>query len=683
MTTTEHLLYTVVVTNNGPEDATNVTLVDTIPATVSPVSTTPSTPTCIHSGVTVTCGLGGLTSGASTTVLLLVQAPATAGLITNTATTSASEPDPDLSNNIATEITAVVTSTTPAFDCNKSLYIANEGNGGGGLTVVRADCNGNITTYATGFSGTSGLVIDQATGNMIVSDDFPGIHQVDTSGNVTPLATNFIFQNPNGLDLDGSGRLLVADSGDRILRVTLNPDGSAGLVETLASGFSIPQGVVDTSSGDVLFTDSDGYIYRITSTTPLPVVHPGTSQRLPVGQVAPGNQGSIKVDAAGNIYTSNFGGQIVRITPDGTTAKHVVDIPQAACPVGQSGGDEPGFRGLVFDPEGDLVATGYCLDNVYIFQKADIDNAWNTNTPISVLPTPFAQNPGGALDSPDLNGPFGIAFFDTLATSLGPSVDVSIAVNPKQVKVKQGDQYSYTLTVANDGAESTDDVTVHNPIPDGVSLVSATPTVGSCAEEIRVVKCNIGTLAPAATADVTVVLEPETESASIASTATVTADKNDFNQTNNAVSVTAEVVAADTGCSDPPVADAGGPYDVTLPASLALDSSGSSSPCQPEGIIVVTFDWDLFKDGTVDLHTGTTTAQFSGTFLATVTTSPATLVLVVTDSTGATSTATTTVTVHPQVVPIPSVSWIGLVVGAFLMGAAVLFVGRRRARTTA
>ena len=680
VTTTEQLLYTVVVTNNGPEDATGVTLVDILPATVSPVSSTPSTPTCNQSGATLTCGLGTLANGASTTVTILVTAPASTGLIINTATTTASEPDPDTSNNIATEITAVVTSTTPAFDCNKSLYIANEGNGGGGLTVVRVDCTGQITTYATGFSGTSGLVIDQVTGDMIVSDDFPGIHKVDTNGNVTPLATNFTFQNPNGLDLDGSGRLLVADSGDRILRVTLNPNGSAGVVETLATGFSIPQGVVETSGGDVLFSDSEGYIYRITSTTPLPVVYPGTSQRLPIGQVAPGNQGSIKLDAAGNIYTSDFGGKIVRISPDGTTAKHVVDIPQAACPVGQAGGDEPGFRGLVFDPEGDLVATGYCLDNVYIFQKSDIDNAWNTNTPISVLPAPFAQNPGGALDSPDLNGPFGIAFFDTLATSLGPSVDVSIGANPKQVKVRQGDQFSYTLTIANDVAEATDDVTVHNPIPAGVSLVSATPTVGSCGEEIGVVKCTIGTLAPAGTADVTVVLKPNTESASITSIATVTADKNDFNQTNNSVTVAVEVVAADPGCGNPPVADAGGPYDVTLPASLTLDASGSSSPCQPQGIIVVAFDWDLFKDGTVDLHTGTTTAQFSGAFLDNVTTSPATLVLIVTDSTGSTSTATTTVTVHPQPVAVPSVSGIGLAVAALLMGAAALFVGRRRSR---
>ena len=35
VTTTEQLLYTVVVTNNGPEDATGVTLVDILPATVS------------------------------------------------------------------------------------------------------------------------------------------------------------------------------------------------------------------------------------------------------------------------------------------------------------------------------------------------------------------------------------------------------------------------------------------------------------------------------------------------------------------------------------------------------------------------------------------------------------------------------------------------------------------------
>ena len=250
------------------------------------------------------------------------------------------------------------TPTAGEFDCSKSLYITNEGNGGGGRTIVRADCNGIITTYATGFNGPSGAVFDEATGNLIISDDYPGIHSVDAAGNITPVATNVVFANPNGLAVDALGRLLVADSGSRVLRITLNPDLSAATVENLAQGFAIPQGVVETPAGDVLFTDVDGYVYRITPSTPLPITAPATAQRLAVGQIVQGNQGSIKLDAAGNIYTSNFGWRIVRITPDGQTFKDVVSIPVSTCPTGQSGNTVPGFQGLVFDPEGDLAVTG-------------------------------------------------------------------------------------------------------------------------------------------------------------------------------------------------------------------------------------------------------------------------------------------------------------------------------------
>lgn len=96
--------------------------------------------------------------------------------------------------------------------------------------------------------------------------------------------------------------------------------------------------------------------------------NPAVAQRLPVGQVVSQNQGSIELDAAGNIYASNFGWRMVRITPDGATVKDVVNVPVVTCPAGQSGGVAPGFRGMVFDPKDDLVVTGYCLDNIYIFQ---------------------------------------------------------------------------------------------------------------------------------------------------------------------------------------------------------------------------------------------------------------------------------------------------------------------------
>ena len=301
-------------------------------------------------------------------------------------------------------------------DCNQSLYVANEGNGGGGETIMRADCNGNITNFAGGFTGTSGLVTDGTY--FYVTDDSPGMWRVDSTGAKIAIAVGASFTNPNGLAIDASGRFLIADAGSRLLRLTLNAGGDLVTDEVLATGFPIPQGVVETSGGDILFTDQDGYIYRITSSTSTPIAHPAVAQRQAVGQIVQGNQGSTKLDASGNIYTSNFSGRIVRVDPTGTDAREVVDISAVSCPAGQSGDDQPGFRGMTFSPDGDLVVTGYCLDNVYIFNQAAINTAYSTSTPITTLPTPFIANSSDALDGPYLNGPFGLAFYTSTVPTL-------------------------------------------------------------------------------------------------------------------------------------------------------------------------------------------------------------------------------------------------------------------------
>ena len=209
----------------------------------------------------------------------------------------------------------------------------------------------------------------------------------------------------------------MADAGADVRRLTLDSAGTVTGNDHLATGFSIPQGVVE-SGGNVLFSDSSGAIWQIQTTTSIPITHPATAQQLAVGAIVPGNQGSVAADSAGALYVSNFGGTIKRVDPTGATAATVVDIsPPTSCDASQSGGIAvPSFRGLAFSPNGDLVATGFCKDNIYIFPATDISNALSSGTPISTLPAPFAENPSGALDSPDFNGPFGLVFWTSDAT---------------------------------------------------------------------------------------------------------------------------------------------------------------------------------------------------------------------------------------------------------------------------
>ncbi|HEV8384392.1 MAG TPA: choice-of-anchor Q domain-containing protein, partial [Candidatus Acidoferrales bacterium] len=101
-----NITYTVVVTNNGPADATNVVLSDTLPAGATFVSATPTGPVCTVSGGIVTCNLGGMVNGGSATITIVVT-PTAAATLTNTASVTATEPDPTSGNNSATASTTV------------------------------------------------------------------------------------------------------------------------------------------------------------------------------------------------------------------------------------------------------------------------------------------------------------------------------------------------------------------------------------------------------------------------------------------------------------------------------------------------------------------------------------------------------------------------------------------------
>lgn len=101
-----NLTYTVNVTNDGPENATGVTLIDTLPASSTFVSATPSSGSCNEPGGIITCNLGALSVSSNTTITIVIT-PSAAGQITNSASVNANETDPDTSNNMAMVNTTV------------------------------------------------------------------------------------------------------------------------------------------------------------------------------------------------------------------------------------------------------------------------------------------------------------------------------------------------------------------------------------------------------------------------------------------------------------------------------------------------------------------------------------------------------------------------------------------------
>jgi uncharacterized repeat protein (TIGR01451 family)/CSLREA domain-containing protein len=109
------LTYTLTVTNNGPQDATGVTVTDALPDSLHFNSVNPSQGTCTRTtstnpqpkGGTVSCRVGNLANGAKASITIVATAT-TPGVLTNAAKVNGNESDPDSSNNSATATTTVI-----------------------------------------------------------------------------------------------------------------------------------------------------------------------------------------------------------------------------------------------------------------------------------------------------------------------------------------------------------------------------------------------------------------------------------------------------------------------------------------------------------------------------------------------------------------------------------------------
>ena len=108
VTVGENLTYSVTVENLGPDDASGVSLTDTILGSATTFVSTNQPTVCSESNGVVTCAIGDLTSGSTFPVIDIVVSADEAGTVSSAVDVSGTEPDPDPINNTAQEDTQVV-----------------------------------------------------------------------------------------------------------------------------------------------------------------------------------------------------------------------------------------------------------------------------------------------------------------------------------------------------------------------------------------------------------------------------------------------------------------------------------------------------------------------------------------------------------------------------------------------
>ncbi len=134
--------YTITVHNAGPAIATNVVVRDEAPQGITFTSAIASAGNCTTSSGVVTCALGTLAVGQDASITVTAVAGA-AGVRTNYATVSATQPDPVPANNTAVQVTTVSTAcTVPEFASPTSIQALR---GRRSSNSLGADLDGNGT----------------------------------------------------------------------------------------------------------------------------------------------------------------------------------------------------------------------------------------------------------------------------------------------------------------------------------------------------------------------------------------------------------------------------------------------------------------------------------------------------------------------------------------------------------
>ena len=325
----QELVYTVVVTNNGPNPASAITVTDTLPVGVSYVSGTlgcSEGPTGI-----ITCLPGELLAGESSTISITVLVDAdlvyiaggTVTITNNVAVENVGGIDPDLTNNSQSEDTLVIavadleiTKFTPSspsevligdtFDVVLTKNVVNNGpsspvdvdvdvmaSATSGVTVDPASASSALTALAI---DDKAEVVETFTGTCVK----PGLQKLEFVNTVVPI-------NADDPDLDNNEARVVVEVECLIpVQINIHPGSNPNSVNLKSKMGDIPLAILTTAAGEY------GLPLAVDATKIDPLsVHFGPSDVL-LGIEPPG--GATEVHNKGHILDSF---ELNEVTKDG------------------------------------------------------------------------------------------------------------------------------------------------------------------------------------------------------------------------------------------------------------------------------------------------------------------------------------------------------------------------------
>ncbi len=526
----ELVTFTVVATNLGPEQATGVVVRDVLPAGLELVGAVPAAE---FDAMTGDWTVGAL-EASQLRVLTLTVRPTAAGTLTNTATKTAPPtcplpptPPAGLCDPNPTNDTGVAT-VTAGLVADLSIIKTD------GLTVAVA---GQAVTYTITVQNAGPSPVTNAR----VMDAFPALLG-GVTWTCTPDTGSFC-ESPSPANPTGTG----SGAGDIDLPVALLPPGGRVVF------------VVSTA----LRSDASGTLANTATVTPPPgVIDPDPANNSATDQTP--------IEQAANLEVVKTGPPAVA---SGQTLIYVVEVlnagPSTAMDVAVT---DPTPPDLVFvSNAGDCVTAFPCalgllapgarrvITSTYTVRPGagGARVAVNTATVSSPTPDPNPQNNTS-----------------TVQTAITASADLAIVKTAGGTGLI-GQPLVYELQIANDGPDGALAVTIQDPLPAGVDLVSVTATQGACSGT-TVLACSLGNLSSGGTASVTVTVLPRVTGA-LSNTATVASDTPDPDPGNNTSTVTVTVQPAADLALSKAVMPAMAAVGETLTYTLVVTNRGPST----------------------------------------------------------------------------------------------------------